>query len=121
MEEPPGGAGLSYLLDMDGWVAEVGGGYWIKVRVYRIEADESVPHGISYSLTLHGPAGQRVVGYDNAHSFSRRLGMRTLRELTYDHRHYRDRLEAYEFRSAAQLMEDFWVDVTRFLHEEGVE
>jgi Family of unknown function (DUF6516) len=121
MEEPPSGTSLSYLLDLDGYVAEVGGGFWIKACVYRVEANESAPHGVSYSLTLHSPTGQRVVGYDNAHPFSQRHGMRTIVKLTNDHRHYRDRLEPYRFESAAKLMEDFWTDVARFLLEEGVE
>jgi Family of unknown function (DUF6516) len=121
MEEPPDGTGLSYLLDLDGLVAEVGGGFWIKACVYRVEASESAPHGISYSLTLHSRSGQRVVGYDNAHPFSRKRGMRQVVELTNDHKHYRDRLGPYPFESAAKLMEDFWTDVARFLQEEGVE
>jgi hypothetical protein len=25
-------------------------------------------HGLRYSLTLHGPGGDRLVGFDNAHS-----------------------------------------------------
>jgi hypothetical protein len=121
MEGPSDSAGLSYLLDLDGEVAEVGAGFWIKVCVCRTKARESAPHGISYSLTLHSPSGQRVVGYDNAHPLSQRRGMRRVVELTNDHRHYRDRLEPYPFASAEKLMEDFWGDVARFLQEEGVE
>ena len=62
-------AGLAYLLDLDGWVSEVGGGFWIKACVNRTEPSNAAPHGISYSLTLHKPNGERVIGYDNAHSF----------------------------------------------------
>jgi len=113
-------AGLSYLLDMDGWVSEVGGGFWIKACVYRTAACDSAPHGISYSLTLHKPCGERVIGYDNAHPFVKRRGMRRTTGLTRDHRHYRDLIEPYVFTSAAKLVEDFWADVFRFLREEGV-
>jgi hypothetical protein len=113
-------AGLSYLLDMDGWVSEVGGGFLIRARVHRTEASDSAPHGISYSLTLHEPGGQRVIGYDNAHSFVKKRGMKRITGLTRDHRHYRNLTEAYPFTSAARLLEDFWADVERFLQEEGV-
>ena len=105
---------------MDGWVSEVGNGFWIKARVYRTEARDTAPHGISYSLTLHKPGGERVIGYDNAHSFVRKRGMKRMTELARDHRHYRDLIEPYPFTSAAKLVEDFWADVARFLREEGV-
>ena len=29
------------------------------------------PHGLDYSLALHGPDGERVVGFDNAHPIGR--------------------------------------------------
>jgi hypothetical protein len=120
MGEPPDEAGLGYLLDLNGWVSEVGGGFWIKVCVYKTAATASVPHGISYSLTMHKPSGERVIGYDNAHPFSERRGLRRAAMPFADHRHYRDRIEPYSFVSAERLTEDFWHDVERFLREEGV-
>ena len=55
-------------------------------------------HALKYSL-YYGPAGQRLVGYDN----ERGKG---------DHRHYGDREERYEFTTVEQLVADFENDVT---------
>jgi hypothetical protein len=43
------------------------GGYVLKFEIKVIEKSERVPHGISYSFTLHKPNGKRLLGFDNAH------------------------------------------------------
>jgi hypothetical protein len=115
--------GIETLLNLHGWTHEVGGGCWISVKAFRVEPDESRPHGINYSLTLHRPAGRRLLGYDNAHppkigagpaQKSRRKGRGC------DHRHFRERLTWYDFESSEKLIEDFWRDVHTILEEEGV-
>ena len=61
--------GLDTLLDLHGqilFVDEVG--HWVKFVARRTEVTAEKPHGLSYSLTLHGPDGARLVGFDNAHS-----------------------------------------------------
>jgi hypothetical protein len=40
--------------------------------------------------------------------------------LCWDHRHWRGTMYAYDFKSAGQLLEDFWADVYKMLKEEGV-
>jgi hypothetical protein len=35
--------------------------------VTRLPVSLEKPHGVDYSLTLHGPEGERLVGFDNAH------------------------------------------------------
>ena len=37
-------AGLDRLLDLDGFLAEVGGGYWVKIDARRVPADANRPH-----------------------------------------------------------------------------
>jgi hypothetical protein len=115
--------GLEALLNLHGWSGDVGGGFWVSVRAVRVTPDAQRPHGIGYSLTLHRPDGERVLGYDNAHPpgigsgparKSRRRGR------PRDHRHYRGRVGWYEFKSAVKLMEDFWKDVEVVLEEEDV-
>ena len=64
----PRDEGLERLLDLDGLLAEVGGGFWITIVAQRVPAEAARPHGISYSLTLHEPGGRRVFGIDNAHA-----------------------------------------------------
>jgi hypothetical protein len=56
-------------------------------------------HGLKYSL-FFGYRGERVVGYDNETGKG-------------DHRHYRDREEAYHFTTFERLLSDFWKDVMR--------
>ncbi len=50
------------LLDLDGQVLVVdpNGGYWVRFIVTRVAPSPEKPHGIDYSLTLHGPDGERL-------------------------------------------------------------
>ena len=59
---------LDALLDLDGQVFVIEeGGYWVRFVVTQVEVSAEKPHGLDYSLTLHGPDGERLVGFDNAH------------------------------------------------------
>jgi len=51
------------LLDLDGQVLVVDpeGGHWVRFAVKRVPVSPEKPHGIDYSLTLHGPNGERLV------------------------------------------------------------
>jgi hypothetical protein len=64
---------LDVLLDLDGQVLVVDpkGGHWVRFVVTRVPVSPSKPHGLDYSLTLHGPDGERLVGFDNAHPVAR--------------------------------------------------
>jgi hypothetical protein len=44
---------LETLFDMVG-IGELGGGYWYKIEAEHVEPSSQRPHGIKYSLTLHG-------------------------------------------------------------------
>lgn len=65
--------GLDMLLYLDGQMLFVGpeGGYWVKFVVTLVPVSPEKPHGLDYSLTLHGPSGERLVGFDNAHPVGR--------------------------------------------------
>jgi hypothetical protein len=67
------------------------------------------------SLTLHGPDGERLVGFDNAHAIGKRK-----QGQPRDHRHRMRTVAAYEYRDAATLLEDFWRPVDVLLRERGV-
>jgi hypothetical protein len=115
--------GVETLLNLDGWTTEVGGGFWLSVKAFRVPPDALRPQGLNYSLTMHRPGGRRILGYDNAHH--PRIGSgpaaRSQRETRgCDHRHFRERVTWYDFESAAKLMEDFWKDAQAILEEEGV-
>lgn len=112
--------GLETLLDMNGYIADQEGGYWVKVDAWRVAATVEIPHGVHYSLTLHRPDGKRILGYDNNHAVKpsskyKYAGQR----LPYDHkhRHAEDKGVPYEFRDAYQLLTDFFAEVDRVLKE----
>ena len=108
--------GLQTLLDLDGERFVLESGYWTKFEVRLVEANQNVPHGIKYSLTLHDRTGERVLGYDNAHAVRPQGNRYAARRLRWDHRHQGPKVTAYEFSSAGQLLEDFWLDVERVLN-----
>ena len=64
------GPGVDVLLDLDGqvFVVDAKGGYGVRFSVNRVASTPERPHGLQYSLTLHGPDGSRLIGFDNAHS-----------------------------------------------------
>ena len=72
------------------------------------------PHGLDYSLTLHGPDGERLVGFDNAHPIAMRR-----RGEPQDHRHRLRTIKPYEYTDAATLLADFWALMDAVLREKG--
>jgi hypothetical protein len=113
-------AGLATLLLLNGEIYDQGNGHWIKVEAWPVQANEHLPHGVRYSLTLHDRYGTRLLGFDNAHAVKPPKRRRYAgRRLAYDHRHRhaRDKGVPYEFKSAQQLLEDFFAEVDRVLEE----
>ena len=115
--------GLDTLLDLDGTLAEQGGGYWIAIAAWRVPVTAKAPAGVRYSLTLHGPDGRRLLGYDNAHATTP-SGKFTFsgKRLPYDHkhRHQGDRGVPYAFSSAYQLLTDFFSEADIVLKQETI-
>lgn len=108
--------GLDTLLDLDGitLVVDPDGGHWVRFVVTKIEPTPEKPHGLDYSLTLHGPDGERLVGFDNAHPVKgwKRGGPQ-------DHRHRIRTVRPYDYNDAATLLADFWTEVDAVLKEKG--
>ena len=71
--------------------------------------------GLDYSPTLHGPDGERLIGFDNAHPVAAQK-----RGGPQDHRHRLRTISAYEYQDAATLLADFWETVDAVLRERGV-
>ena len=112
--------GLDTLLELHGqtlFVDELG--HWVKFVVLRTEFSPERPHGLSYSLTLHAPDGERLVGFDNAHPVRERRGPGSGRRRASDHRHRLRSIGPYEYEDAATLLEDFWKEVDGVLTERG--
>ncbi|MBW4057013.1 MAG: hypothetical protein HIU83_16790 [Proteobacteria bacterium] len=105
--------GLSVLLELNGYTYRLDKGFWVKFEAYLVNATDHIPHGISYSITLHDRHNKRIVGFDNAHGFSppsrrKKFGCR---KVTWDHKHNCEKVSNYDYESAAQLIEDFWEEV----------
>jgi uncharacterized protein DUF6516 len=89
-------------------------GYWVRFVVNGVPPSPDKPHGLDYSLTMHGPDGERLVGFDNAHQVA---GARSSRK---DHRHRLRKARAYEYTDAAALLGAFWSEIESVLREKGV-
>ena len=111
---------IEYLLELDGEIFEVGGGYWVEIQAKRVPRTEAKPHGVDYGLCLLSPSGKRRVGYDNAHPVQTGRAPSTKMSGTNDHRHIEEAIEPYAYKDAAQLLNDFWKDVERILKMEGI-
>ena len=96
-------------------VVDPNGNYWVRFVVTRVAVTPGKPHGLDYSLTLHGPDGGRFVGFDNTHPVGRQR-----RGEPQDHRHRLHRVKPYDYRDAASLLADFWSTVDTILRERGV-
>ena len=105
---------LENLLNLDGEVFCLDGGYWVKFEARLTNPTENIPHGIKYSLTLHDKSNKRVLGYDNAHSFKPKNKRYGAKKITYDHIHKKDDVFEYEFENAEQLLLDFWESVDKY-------
>lgn len=111
-------AGLDYLLDLNGQILVQEKGCWIKIEARKLSRQlKEWPHGIKYSLTLHDKYGKRLLGFDNAHPVkSKKRGKYQARRIFYDYVHKDDEeIEPYVFKSAGQLVEDFFAEVDKIL------
>jgi hypothetical protein len=114
--------GAEALLDLDGQVLVVDqkGRYWVCFSVKRVDSTPERPHGLKYSLTLHGPDGSRLIGFDNAHPVRGSRGPGGKSRGTLDHKHRLETVRPYRFEDAGTLVEDFWSEVDNLLGEMGV-
>jgi len=119
---------LDALLELDGltFALDAAGEYWVQFEVKRVPPTPEKPHGLDYSLTMHGPASKRaqdsrLVGFDNAHAVRTSAGPDGRRKnRAWDHRHRFRRIRPYDYRDAATLIHDFWEQVEGVLRERGV-
>ena len=101
------------LAGYDGLIYTLASGYWLKFEVRAIGVSVAVPHGVRYSFTMHNPAGDRVLGFDNAHGVPH-MGSRFIAppvEADHWHRDESDEGRPYAFVSADQLIVDFFAAV----------
>ena len=116
-------SGLDELLGLNGVIIAQEGGYWVKFEAHKVKPSNHIPHGISYSLTLHDNYNQRILGFDNAHEPKGKKRKKfQARRTEYDHKHQDVKCKGvvYEFESPEQLLIDFWKAVDEILKNEGV-
>jgi hypothetical protein len=113
--------GLQRLLDLDGFLAEIGGGYWVKIEARRVAADSIRTHGVVFSLTLHEPNGRRAFGIDNAHAVRSTKGPAGRSSKAAAHIHRGRAVRPYVYRDADTLIDDFWREVADILRKAGIE
>ena len=107
---------LDTLLDLDGQVLVIDeGGYWVKFVVHQVPVTTDKPHGLDYTLTMHGPDGGRLVGFDNAHPVAGQV-----RGTAKDHKHRLRTVRPYDYTDAAALLAAFWKEVESVMREKGV-
>lgn len=113
---------LEFLLAFNGRVHHLENGYWLKFQITRVKATQRRPYGVSYSFTLHGPDGKRLVGFDNAHGVATPGSRFKGRGLASDHWHRAegDPGRPYKFEDADTLLQDFFREVRRVLAERGI-
>lgn len=107
---------LDTLLDLDGQVLVIDkGGYWVKFVVHQVLLTADKPHGLDYTLTLHGADGERLVGFDNAHPVAGHG-----KGAAKDHRHRLRTVKPYDYTDAGALVAAFWKEVESVMRERGV-
>jgi len=113
---------LDALLGLDGQIFVINAetGHWVQFVVRPVPATTAKPHGLDYSLTLHAASGERLVGFDNAHSVRSGAGPGGKSGPAMDHRHRLRTVRPYDYRDAASLLQDFWAEVDTLLRELGV-
>ena len=108
---------LANLVDMAG-VMPMSGGWQVVIRADWTDITPERPHGLSYALILQNPRAIRQLGFDNSHAYDNAAP-----GSPWDHEHpigcVGQRL-AYAFKSASQLIEDFFVRVDRFSASRGI-
>lgn len=92
----------------------------MKLEVRQVQVTPQGPHGLDYSLTLHGKNNERLVGFDNAHAVRNTAGPGGKSQAAFDHKHRLRTIRPYEYKDAAALLEDFWSEVDAVLRERGV-
>ena len=113
---------MDTLLELDGQVLVIDPEtrHWVRFAVRRVPATEAKPHGLDYSLTLHGPEGERLAGFDNAHPVKSRSGPGGKTGSAFDHKHRLKTVRPYEYKDEATLLADFWTAVDAVLREKGI-
>ena len=114
---------LEFLLGFDGRIHYLERGYWLKFEVKRMDPTPERPHGLRYSLTLHDPDGNRLMGFDNAHGVQPQGSRFQKPGIEHDHWHrvIDDEGRPYQFTTVSQLISDFFTEARQVLAAHGID
>ena len=112
--------GLDVLLDLHNTEYTEECGVWYKIEAWLVEPTPEIPHGIRYNLTLHNQHNERIMGFDNAHAIKNSVRSHhnySGRIMEYDHMHKssHDKGSPYLFKTAEQLLNDFFSEVNKVI------
>ncbi len=114
--------GLKVLLDMNGQFPLANDGIiYTKFDSKEVKPSIHIPHGISYSLTLHDrelgitSGSTRIFGLDNAHGGKFAKNRYISRKIEWDHMHKFNRVYDYTFVDCEQLLNHYWENVKLIL------
>lgn len=112
---------LDVLLELNDTEYTEENGYWYRIEARLVEPAPERPHGIRYNLTLHDNYNRRIFGFDNSHAVKKTKnskGKYKGRIVEYDHVHqyHHDKGSPYTFKTAEQLLQDFFNSVNRILN-----
>ncbi len=111
---------LDHLLELNGQTLFIDHKHYVRFVVREIKPTPEKPHGLNYSLTLHGEHGERLVGFDNAHPVKPTKGPSGKKRKKQDHKHRLRTVRPYDYKDAETLLVDFWDEVDAVLKERGV-
>ena len=112
---------LDSLLDLDRQILVIDPEtyHWVRFVVTRVPASKEMPHGLDYSLTPHGPNGERLVGFDNGHPVRDVSGPAGKRRKHFDHRHRLRTVRPHDYTDAGTLLADFWAEIEAVCGKKG--
>lgn len=111
---------LDALLELNGvtFFIDDEGQFMVRFRVTQVDQTPEKPHGLDYSLTLHDNKGQRLIGFDNAHSVRPTRGPGGKGRKRHDHKHKGKAVRPYIYKDAATLLKDFWAEVDTLIEKQ---
>lgn len=102
--------------DQSPWRLPNGG--WLVVHVEVVDQTPQRPHGLDYALVLQNSEKQRLLGIDNSHGYDGAPD-----NAPFDHEHLEGSVERrvpYAFRSASQLITDFFDRCEAYCKSNGI-
>lgn len=109
---------LNALVDLAGKY-QLTNGWRVVIRAEWVDLSPGRPHGLSYAAILEDEQARRLLGFDNSHAYDG-----AEEDEPFDHEHRPNavgRTFRYEFKSAGQLITDFWARCETHCNQHGIE